>query len=91
MILSKNAKMMINIYGITKKRVNKINIKFPEMESSMESEHLWTVIDVIQSVIMRDAQIGNISDSELLMEQEFKRYGKKQIEKALTEKVASMQ
>lgn len=49
------------------------------------------MIDVIQSVIMRNTLVGSISESELAMEQEFKRYGKKQLEKSLTDKVANMQ
>ena len=66
------------------KRINKLEIDLPLVSSIIESEDFWTLIDVIKGFV---GFIPNktVSISDRLMEDEFKRYGGKELVKVFNE------
>jgi len=71
-------------------RINKVQVALPEISGSMESEQLWTAIDVLQSVSVQQLQKVNLTEEELQRETEFKRFGNRALEKKLTEQVMGL-
>lgn len=64
-------------------RLNKVDIAFPDIQCSIESEQLWTVVDVLQDAMLKDKTNAKVSETELLRYSEFKKYGKQKIQEAL--------
>lgn len=73
-------------------RANEIKIALPEVQASMESEHLWTLIDVIQGVLFQiDGSHRAETVSELLKCDEIRKFGREEIRKCLCERLGKDQ
>ena len=69
-------------------RVNDVKIALPEMQASMESEHLWTLIDVIQGVLFQiEGSRKAETVSELLKYEEIRKFGREDIRKHLCDRI----
>lgn len=66
------------------KRINKLQIELPDVAASIESEEFWTLIDIIKGFIGYIPQ-KNISISDILMQDEFKAHGGKELVKIFHE------
>lgn len=70
-------------------RVNSAHISFPGINTSLESEHFWTLMDVLLAVMLRPPKQHNENVAEALKSEEFRRYGKVKIEDVLKERIAT--
>ena len=69
-------------------RSNEVKITLPEVQATMESEHLWTLIDVIQGVLFQiDGSQRAETVSELLKYDEIRKFGREEICNGLKERL----
>ena len=66
------------------KRINKLEITLPEVVTSIESEEFWAIIEIIKGFI-GFIPTKAISFSDILMEDEFKTYGGREMVKKFQE------
>mmetsp|Transcript_18235 Transcript_18235/g.32679 ORF Transcript_18235/g.32679 Transcript_18235/m.32679 type:complete len:1652 (-) Transcript_18235:2671-7626(-) len=69
-------------------RTNKVEIILPDLQCSMESEHAWTVIDVIQNILVQRDQHPNESVNELAKTEELEKFGVSEVSQWLMSRSA---
>jgi hypothetical protein len=82
--LARNCQATDEFFWYKEKRLNRVDFRFPEMSSSIESEDFWALMDIIKAYIgiIPDK---NISYSERLMEDEFKIHGGRELVRTFNE------
>jgi hypothetical protein len=70
-------------------RTNKVEISLPDLQCSMESEHAWTVIDVIQNILVQRDSHPNESVNEVSKTEEIDRFGMNEVAQMLLSKTSS--